>query len=95
MTTSATRTRAAKATHNLTMELLNAAERGDKIPCGDQSVAYLFLDEDKQNRRAAMRLCHSCPVFDPCGEAADANQEVFGVRAGRDYTRTPGRKKVA
>lgn len=84
---------ARQATDLLTMALLNAASRGEKIPCGDWSVNHLFLSEDPADRQIAMRLCHSCPVFDPCGEAADANQEVFDVRAGGDYTRRPGRKK--
>jgi hypothetical protein len=82
-----------RANDKLTMALLNAASRGDKIPCSDYSIAYLFLSESEQERKLAALACHSCPVFDPCGEAADANQEVFGVRAARDYTRRPGRKK--
>jgi hypothetical protein len=84
---------ARQANDRLTMALLNAASRGDKIPCGDYSIAYLFLSESEQERKLACLACHTCPVFNPCGEAADANQEVFGVRAGRDYTRRPGRKK--
>jgi Transcription factor WhiB len=86
---------ARQANDKLTIALLNAASRGDKIPCGEYSIAYLFLSESEQERKLAAVACHSCPVFNPCGEAADANQEVFGVRAGRDYTRRPGRKKVA
>jgi hypothetical protein len=86
---------ARQATDRLTIALLNAASRGDKIPCGDYSIAHLFLSESEQERKLAALACHTCPVFNPCGEAADANQEVFGVRAGRDYTRRPGRKKVA
>jgi Transcription factor WhiB len=95
MTTAAARTRAAEATHALTMGLLNAAARGDKIPCGDYSVAYLFLSEHKADRQIAMRLCRPCVVKTECLEAAIANNEVFTVRGGRDFSRTPGRKKVA
>jgi hypothetical protein len=95
MTTTVERARAGQASDALTRALINAAARGDKIPCGDYSIAYLFLSESEQERKVACRACHSCPVFNPCREAADANQEVFGVRAGRDYTRRPGKKKAA
>jgi Transcription factor WhiB len=84
---------ASAATHTLTMELLAAAARGDKIPCGDWSVSHLFLSEDKADRQIAIRLCHSCPVFNPCREVG--RHQTFGVFGGVDVTRTPGRKKVA
>jgi hypothetical protein len=86
---------ARRANDRLTMALLNAASRGDKIPCGDYSIAYLFLSESEQERKLACLACHSCPVFNPCGDAAEANGERFGVWSGRNYTRKPRRKQAA
>ena len=95
MTTPATRLHAAQASDRLTTALVDAASRGDKIPCGDYSVAYLFLSEDQADRQIAMRLCRPCVVKTECLEAAIANNEVFTVRGGHDFTRTPGRPKTA
>jgi hypothetical protein len=79
------------AQDQFTRALLDAAARGERIPCGDDSISYLFLSGDPAERQLGMRACHGCVVFDPCGEAALANREVFSVRAGRDFTKSPGR----
>jgi putative DNA primase/helicase len=46
-------------------------------------------NEDTVARRVAAMLCAGCPVFDPCGAAAAARGEPFGVWAGVDRTRKP------
>jgi hypothetical protein len=80
-----------RASDKLTQALVAAACRGDKIPCGDYSIAHLFTAEDEQSRRLATRLCSSCAVIAECGEVG--NHSNFGVYGGRDVTVRPGRKK--
>jgi hypothetical protein len=83
------------ASGKLTMALLAAAARGDKIPCGDYSIAYLFTSESEQERKLAAHACQSCPVTAECLQAALANDERHGVWGGHDFTRQPGRTRVA
>jgi hypothetical protein len=76
----------------LTRVLLDAATQGLRPNCSDPPSRHLWLSEHEAERREAARLCGGCPVFDPCGQAAEARQEKFGVWSGLDRTRAPGRK---
>jgi hypothetical protein len=42
--------------------------------------------EDAGERRQAAAMCTGCPVFDPCGEAAESRGESLGFGAGVDRT---------
>lgn len=42
----------------------------------------LFYSEEREDMRAAMRICASCPVRDACRETAMAEREFFGVWGG-------------
>lgn len=86
----ATHIRAGAASDALTRALVNAASRGIRPRCGDYETSYLWLSEDAGERMRAQRLCHGCPVMDPC--AVVGAHQRFGVWGGRDYTRPPGKK---
>jgi Transcription factor WhiB len=81
------------ASDKLTRALLTAAATGVLPHCADPDDAWRWLSEDANDRRIAAALCSGCPVIEPCGEAAKANRESFGVWSGVDRTRAPGRKK--
>jgi hypothetical protein len=78
----------------LTQALITAASRGLRPDCSDAG-SWLWLCNDPADRRQAAAMCTDCPVFDPCGQAAEERDERFGVWGGVDRTITPGRKKVA
>jgi hypothetical protein len=82
-------TDAAQATERLTTALLEAARQKQRPHCGDPATHHLWLSDSAAERRVAAILCAGCPVFDPCGEAATARAEPFGVWGGRDFTRKP------
>jgi hypothetical protein len=84
-------TRGREAGDRLTRALIDAAAAGLRPHCSDVG-SWMWLDEDPAFRREAARRCHGCPVFEPCGTAAEARQERFGVWGGRDRTVTPGKK---
>ena len=71
----------------LTRALVDLAGRGERPHCSDPGSSDLWLSDRKAERREAVKLCRGCPVFDPCGQAAQARQERFGVWAGVDMTR--------
>jgi hypothetical protein len=77
----------------LTRALINLAAEGRRTHCSDPGTSGLWLSEDEKERGEAARLCLGCPVFHPCGEAARARGERFGVWGGRDRTRRPGTAK--
>jgi hypothetical protein len=93
MTTVAISNRGRIQGDRLTRALLAAAAAGQRPHCSDPGTSELWLSDHPGERREATRLCHGCPVFTPCGAAAEARQERFGVWAGRDRTATPGRAK--
>jgi hypothetical protein len=95
MTTVAARLRAARASDALTVALLTLASRGIRPACGDAETRHLWTSDNEHERNLAVRACTGCPVLVECGEAAHANDERHGVWGGRDYTRRPGRPKVA
>jgi hypothetical protein len=82
------------ASDQLTRALRDMAARGERHHCSDVG-SWLWLSEHPAERQLAAHLCRGCPVFDPCGQAAEERDERFGVWGGVDRTVTPGRKKVA
>jgi hypothetical protein len=76
----------------LTRALVDAASAGLRPNCSDPPSRHLWLSEHEGERREAARLCAGCAVFGPCGTAAEARQERFGVWAGVDRTKAPGKK---
>jgi hypothetical protein len=79
----------------LTRALIDAAVQGLRPHCSDPGTRDLWLSEHDGERAQAAILCHGCPVFEPCGTAAAARQETWGVWASKDYSRKPGRKRAA
>jgi hypothetical protein len=86
-----TATKAAHASDELTRALINLAARGQRTHCSDPGTSELWLSEHKSDRAQAARMCAGCPVIEPCGQAAEAKDERFGVWAGCDRTRPPGK----
>jgi Transcription factor WhiB len=74
------------ASERLIKALVDLAARGLRTHCSDPGTSELWLSESEAERAEAAQLCSGCPVFGPCGEAAEANRERFGVWAGRDVT---------
>jgi hypothetical protein len=72
-------TDARAASDRLSMALLNMAARGERTHCTDPTTHRLWLSEHEGERAVAITLCDHCPVIDPCGQAAEANGERFGV----------------
>jgi hypothetical protein len=94
MTKPARRALKSAASERLVRALVDLADRGLRTHCSDRATSKLWLSESEAERAEAAKLCAGCPVFGPCGDAAEANREQFGTWAGRDYTRTgkPGPK---
>jgi hypothetical protein len=88
-------TAARLASHNLTMSLLNAANRGERTPCSDVATRDHWISEAEQQRKQAARWCveWECPVLTECLTAAVANDERAYVWGGHDFHRRPGRPK--
>lgn len=82
-----------RVTDQLTRALLDLAARGERTHCSDPATHHLWLSEIKAERAEAAKLCRGCPVIIPCGQAATARQERWGVWGGRDFSRKPGRKQ--
>jgi hypothetical protein len=78
----------------LTRALLEVAAEGLRPHCSDAG-SWMWLSEDAAARAEAARRCVGCPVYDPCGQAAEARQEKFGTWGGRDRTVVPGGKEAA
>jgi hypothetical protein len=85
-------THARQATKRLVRALVDLAARGLRTHCSDAGTSELWLSEHEGERAEAAILCIGCPVIQPCGEAAQANDERWGVWAGVDRTRRPGKK---
>jgi hypothetical protein len=86
-----TKIAAQAASERLTQALAELARSGELHHCGDPSTGWMWLSDDVEDRALAIKLCRGCPVFDLCGEAASLQRERFGVWAGRDRTRSPGK----
>ena len=83
------------ASERLLRALITIASRGLRTHCSDPGTSELWLSEHEAERREAARLCFGCPVLVECGAAATANDERWGVWAGRDFTRRPRKRKQA
>jgi Transcription factor WhiB len=83
-----TRDGAAEATDRLTMALLTIAARGERAHCSDWATHHCWISEVEAERALAVRACAGCPVWVECGESAQANDERWGVWAGRESERT-------
>ena len=72
-------TRGRQETAQFEQALLELGARGLRTHCSDPGSRYLWLSDNVQERREAERLCRGCPVLVPCGAAATARRERFGV----------------
>ena len=81
--------RSREASDRLTAALVAIAAKGRRPHCSDAG-SWLWLSEDPADRRQAAAMCSGCPVFGPCDEVGQ--HQRFGVWAGRDRTRAPGKK---
>jgi hypothetical protein len=79
----------------LTRALVDLASRGERPHCSDPGTSELWLSGHKAERAEAAKLCRGCPVIEPCGQAATARRERWGVWAGVDRTVRPGPKAQA
>ena len=84
---------ASAATEALTRALIDVASRGQRPRCGDYETSYLWLSEDAGERQLAALMCTGCAVWTECNEVG--RYQWFGVWAGRDRTRPPGKKAAA
>lgn len=81
----------------LALELAEAVERHERIPCAEQPE--LFVSENPDERAAAAALCVDCParVREACARAG--KRQRFGVWGGVDVApregRQPGRPRKA
>jgi hypothetical protein len=87
--------RGGAASRRFTRALVDLAANGLRTHCSDPVTSELWLSEVEAERAEAARLCRGCPVVAPCGEAAVARGERFGVWGGRDRTRHPNGRGVA
>jgi hypothetical protein len=74
--------------------LLDLAEQGLRTHCSDPASHHLWLSESVTERRIAVKLCRGCPVIEPCGQAAEARRERFGVWGAIDRTPQPKTAKA-
>ncbi|MGD7707009.1 WhiB family transcriptional regulator [Microlunatus sp. Y2014] len=72
------------ATDRLTGALVTLAAAGERPPCGSFGAAELWTSDDADDRKTAAYWCDGCPIITACGEAADENNERWGVWAGVD-----------
>jgi hypothetical protein len=66
--------------------LVDTASQGLRH-CGDVGLHSYWTSEYDAERTVAAQLCRGCPVWDQCGDAAKANNEVWGVWQGKDLSR--------
>jgi hypothetical protein len=71
----------------LTRALVEAASKGLRPNCRQPETHHYWTSEHDSERAQAALWCTGCVVFEPCGEAAAARQERFGVWASVDRTR--------
>lgn len=55
-----------------------AACRGEEVE--------LFFSKDQQDQDRAIAMCESCPMLEPCREAAYEAEERFGIWGGTTET---------
>lgn len=83
------------ATEALTKALITLVSAGTRPRCGDPDTHDLWTSEHYEDRVVAARWCAGCPVLDACRQAAETNDERFGVWGGIDRTPAKGRRKAA
>jgi Transcription factor WhiB len=83
---------ARQASDKLTIALLTIASQGLKVHCGQPETHHYWTSEYEAERRLAQLACDGCPVGRPCGEAAEANDERWGVWNGVDRSVRAGKK---
>lgn len=71
----------------LTGALVALAAEGERPPCGDGGLGYLWTSELADERAHAVHACRGCPILTVCGAAADEHDEHHGVWGGIDRTR--------
>jgi hypothetical protein len=86
-------TKARIASDQLTTALLTIAAKGLRAHCSQPETHHYWTSELEAERALAALACAGCPVYEPCGDAARANGERWGVWAARDFSQRPGRKK--
>jgi hypothetical protein len=83
---------ARQANDALTRALINAAARGDKIPCGDWSVNHLFVSE-KRCSCATPAQCSTLAATQPKPTAnASASGQDATTHANHEENRQPNRR---
>jgi hypothetical protein len=89
-----TRQQVAQANQALTRALVVAATQGQRAPCSDLAIRDHWTSERETERRQAARWCieWQCPVLTECGQAAEANDERWGVWGAVDRSVRPGKK---
>jgi hypothetical protein len=87
-------TRRRDAGEALTHALVVAATQGQRTPCSDLAIRDHWVSEQEKQRRQAARWCveWQCPVLTECGQAAEANDERWGVWGGTDHSQRSGKK---
>jgi hypothetical protein len=83
------------ASARLNMALLTIAAQGLRTPCSQPETHSYWTSEHVGERQLAMLWCGGCPVFEPCGDAAEANKERWGVWSSKDYGDRSGVKAAA
>ena len=83
--------RVAIVSERLTNALVDLAALGLRTHCSDPETRHLWLSDHAHDRAQAVKLCKGCPIIRPCGQAASARRETFGVWAAVDRTRSPGK----
>lgn len=81
------------ARQRLTAALRDLAADGGRPPCWRDPEQW-FHDSRGERARAAEE-CATCPVLEPCDDAANETREKWGVWAGVDHTPKPKRKEVS
>jgi hypothetical protein len=72
-------TSARLASDKLTIAPLTIAVKGQRAHCSDVATHHYWTSEHPAERARAALACHGCPVGRECGEAAEANDERWGV----------------
>jgi hypothetical protein len=78
-----------EASERLTRALITLASRGQRPHCSQPEVHHYWTSEREKERELAVRWCAGCLVLEPCGEAAETQQERWGVWGGAGRTPRP------
>lgn len=87
--------RVVTAPEQLSLALLELADRGERAPCqGRRRDRWTSDDAVDRSWAASVCLTLGCPVLEECGAAADEQHERYGVWGGRDHTATVPKRKA-